>query len=283
MRKFLVFVFLMSFASLAFAGIQDKVTIDFRDTDLREICKILAKQADMGIAIEKSVRGNISITVKNAPVREALDLVAEASGFAWVQKGNNILISEARRLSGRTVKIISLKHINVNEAAKILASSIVGDLKIATCQHTNGLVLNGSNAALEDSMQIIGHIDRPAPLVKGSLKLMSGAQLLEKFDFQAGSEESVKISQKCKEKAAVEGKKAKAQVEAINCEIVFSGISSAGLDATVHLGVSQNDKVNGKEAARKFSGRFQAEKGKSVTVFATSDKEPLKVIFTWEN
>ncbi|HOI92271.1 MAG TPA: hypothetical protein PLK28_17350 [Candidatus Rifleibacterium sp.] len=43
MRKFLVFVFLMSFASLAFAGLQDKVTMDFRDTDLREICKILAK------------------------------------------------------------------------------------------------------------------------------------------------------------------------------------------------------------------------------------------------
>ena len=283
MRKFLVFVFLMSFASLAFAGLQDKVTMDFRDTDLREICKILANKADMGIAVEKSVRGNITITIKNASIREALDLVAEASGFAWVQKGGNILISDARRLAGRSVKVISLKHINVNEAAKIVISSIVGDLRIATCQHTNSLILNGSAAAIEDSMQIIGHIDRPIPLVKGSLKLMAGEKLLEKFDFQAGSEESVKISQKCKEKAAAEGKKAKAQVEAINCEIIFSGISSAGLDATVHLGVNQNDKVNGKEAARKFSGRFQAEKGKSVTVFATSDKEPLKVIFTWEN
>ena len=283
MRKFLVFVFLMSFASLAFAGLQNKITMDFRDTDLREICKILAKQADMGIAIEKSVRGNISITIKNTPIREALDLVAEASGFAWVQKGGNILITDARRLSGRVVKVISLKHINVDEAAKILAGAIVGDLKIATCQHTNGLVLNGSNAAIEDSMQIIGHIDRPATLVKGSLKLMSGEKLLEKFDFQAGSEESVKISQKCKDKVAVEGKKAKANVEAINFEIVFAGISAAGLDAVIHLGVNQNDQARGKEAGRKFSGRFKAEKGKAVTVFATSDKEPLKVVFTWDN
>ncbi len=283
MRKFLVFVFLMSFASFAFAGLQDKVTMDFRDTDLREICKILAKQADMGIAIEKSVRGNISITIKNTPIREALDLVAEASGFAWVQKGGNLLISDARRLSGRVVKVISLKHVNVNEAAKILSGAIVGDLKIATCQYTNGLVLNGSNAAIEDSMQIIGHIDRPVTLVKGSLKLMSGEKLLEKFDFQAGSEESVKISQKCKDKATGEGEKSKAQVEAINCEIVFSGISSAGLDATIHLGINQNDQVRGIETGRKFSGRFQAEKDKAVTVFATSDKEPLKVIFTWDN
>ncbi len=283
MRKFLVVLLMMSFASLAFAGLQEKVTMDFRDTDLREICKILAQKADMGIAIEKSARGNVTISIKNATVREALDLVADASGFAWVQKGSNILISDQRRLSGRTVKVISLKHINVNEAAKILAGAIVGDLKIATCQHTNGLILNGSNAAIEDSMQILGHIDRPAPLVKGSLRLMAGEKLLDKFYFQAGSEESVKISQRCKEKTAIAGKKAKAQIEAINCEIVFSGISPAGLDAVVHLGVNQNDKASSKEAARKFSGRFQAEKGKPVTVFATSDSEPLKVIFTWEN
>ncbi len=283
MRKFMVLVLMMSFASLAFAGLQEKISMDFRDTDVRDICKMLAQKADMGLAIEKSVRGNVNISIKNASVREALDLVTDAVGFAWVQKGTNIVVSDQRRLSGRVLKVISLKHINVNEAAKILSGSVVGDLKIATCQHTNGLVLNGSNAAIEDSMQIIGHIDRPSPLLKGSLKLVSGEKLLEKFDFQAGSEDSVKISQKIKEKIAPVGKKAKAIVEAINCEIVFTGISSAGLDAVIHLGVNQNDKSRSKEAARKFSGRFQALKGKPVTVFATSDSEPLKVIFTWEN
>ncbi len=161
MKKLLVLVFLASVCCNLFAGLEEKVSMDFRDTDVREIFKIIAGKVGMGIVIEKSVRGNMTLTIKDARAEEALDLVTEASGFNWQRRGNNIFVT-SRPARERKIKVIPLKHIGVNEAAKILSIAVAGDIKIASCEHIESVVLNGREDALEEAMLIIAQIDKPA-------------------------------------------------------------------------------------------------------------------------
>lgn len=159
MKRLAVVIFMMAFCSTVFADLSQKVSMDFRDTDIREIFKLITQKADMGIIVEKSVRGNMTLTIKNATAKEALDLVSEASGFSWEKRGDNVLVT-ARPLFVRKIRMIQLKHINFAEAAKILHHSLTGDIKVSPCEHLNGLVLNGTADAMAEAMLIISHIDR---------------------------------------------------------------------------------------------------------------------------
>ncbi|PKL44483.1 MAG: hypothetical protein CVV42_19395 [Candidatus Riflebacteria bacterium HGW-Riflebacteria-2] len=159
MKKFAVVIFMMAFCSTGFADLSQKVTMDFRDTDIREIFKLISEKAGMGIVIEKSVCGNMTLTIKNSTAKEALDMVSEASRFSWEKRGDTVLVT-SKPLFIRKIRMIQLKHINFAEAAKILHHSVTGDLKVSPCEHLNGLVLNGTADAMAEAMLIIGYIDK---------------------------------------------------------------------------------------------------------------------------
>ncbi len=282
MKKVIFLIVMLSICSMVSAGLNDKISMDFRDIDVREAFKLIAEKAGLGVATEKSVRGNINISLKDVTIREALDIVAQASGFAWIQMRGTILLTDERRL-GNEVKVISLKQIDAEEAAKILSISISGDIKIASSYHNNSVVLNGSRNAIDTAIQIISHIDRPGKYIKASIKIMNGDQLLEKFDFSAKAGEKIKFSEHLKFNPVKEGKKKKRSVVSLSCDLEIGGISSEGvLDAAIGLTVKKSDKASGNETVRKYTGQFQAEKGKTLPVLTSSQFDAIKVIFTWE-
>jgi type II secretory pathway component HofQ len=133
--------------------------MDFRDTDVREIFKIITSKINMGLVVEKSVRGNTTLSIKEAKAKDALDLVSEASGYVWEKRGNNILVT-AKPLLSRKIKVIQLQNIDIEEAAMILSQTITGDIKVATCKHMNSLVISAGKEAMDEAMLIISLIDQ---------------------------------------------------------------------------------------------------------------------------
>ncbi len=281
MKQVFFLLAMLSICSMVTADLNEKISMDFRDTDVREICKVLASRAGMGIITEKSVRGQLNISLKNLTVRQALDLVSDASGFTWVMKHGAVLLTDERKL-GRELKVINLKHISAEEVAKIISISVHSDLKIATCTDSNSVIVNGSRTAINDAMLIVGHIDKPGNYIKASLKFMNGAQVLEKIDFSVKAGENFKFSEHFKFKPVIEGKKKMFSVLAMNCELKIGSIASSGLlDASIILDLKKSDKTAGNESNASYSGQFQAEKGKTTQVLATSEFDSIKVIFTW--
>jgi type II secretory pathway component GspD/PulD (secretin) len=152
-------LFFATFNCAAFANLGAKITLDFRDTDVREIFKVITGSINMGLVIEKSVRGKLTLSIKDTKAIDALDLVAEASGFAWEKRGNNILVTKDF-LIDKKVKVFRINHIDVGEAAKILRQTIREDIKISTCKHLDSLVVNAGKKEMDKVMRIISLIDR---------------------------------------------------------------------------------------------------------------------------
>jgi type IV pilus assembly protein PilQ len=159
MKKIITALFFITLSCVAFADVDAKVTMDFRDTDVREVFKIIANKIDMGMVIEKSVRGQITLTIKSTQARDALDLISEASGYAWEQRGNNIFVTVAPLLS-KKIKAFRLNYIDIEEAAKVLSQTVSGDIKIATCKHIDSLVISAEKEAMNEAMLILSLIDR---------------------------------------------------------------------------------------------------------------------------
>src|SRR5687768_10185611 len=55
----------------------DLVTLDVRRMDVRQVVKILERQTWETIILQSSVEGPVTVNVRNAPLREVLDLIAE--------------------------------------------------------------------------------------------------------------------------------------------------------------------------------------------------------------
>jgi type IV pilus assembly protein PilQ len=68
------------------------ISLDFKDADVVNLLRILAAESGKNIVISEDVKGKMSITLKNVPWNQALDIVMEARGLEKVERGNVIRI-----------------------------------------------------------------------------------------------------------------------------------------------------------------------------------------------
>ncbi|MFD1245489.1 type IV pilus secretin PilQ [Paralysiella testudinis] len=80
----------------SFAG--KRVSLDFQDVEVRTILQILAKESGMNIVASDSVQGKMTISLKDVPWDQALDLVMQARNLDMRKQGNIINIAPREEL-----------------------------------------------------------------------------------------------------------------------------------------------------------------------------------------
>lgn len=163
-RILFVSLFFLSSGYTAFANLDEKVTIDFRDADVRQILTVITGNINMGLVVEKSVRGQLTLKIKNTAAKDALDLVTDALGYSWEKRGNNIFVTSDSSID-KKIKVLRIHHIDAGEAAKVLRETLKGDIlkgdmRISECKHIDSLVIIAGTNEMEKVMRIIGLIDR---------------------------------------------------------------------------------------------------------------------------
>ena len=89
-------------AAMLFPGLvkaDDNITLDFRDTDIRQIIKVIAQQSGTNIIAEKSVRGSVTVKMSDVYYEEAMNLIAKTNGFAVRKIGNTWILATEKILA----------------------------------------------------------------------------------------------------------------------------------------------------------------------------------------
>jgi len=182
---------------LSASGLDTKISLDFKDTDIREIVKIVAEKAGLNIFVEKAVRGNVTIRARNMPINEFLDTLLISNGFAWEQRNNAILIADEKKLTAwqPVVCATHLSYISPSDAAKIIAQTIKKDIKIATDPERGLLLIGGSKNALRLAKSACEMIDLPLPQIKGNLQILRGKKVVKSIRFVSEIGQITKISE----------------------------------------------------------------------------------------
>ncbi len=110
-----------------------KISLDFQDIDVRTILQILAKESGTNIVASDAVNGKMTISLKDVPWDQALDLVLESRNLYMKRNGNviNIItqaeqnniesILEANQEKGLLItRSFQLKYRKVNDFKDIL-------------------------------------------------------------------------------------------------------------------------------------------------------------------
>lgn len=87
-----------------------RVSLDFQDVEVRTILQILAKESGMNIVASDSVQGKMTISLKDVPWDQALDLVMQARNLDSRKQGNIINIAPREELLAKDKAILQAQN-----------------------------------------------------------------------------------------------------------------------------------------------------------------------------
>lgn len=143
-----------------------RISLDFQDVEVRTILQILAKESGMNIVASDSVAGKMTLSLKDVPWDQALDLVMQARDLDYRRNGNIINVAprqelvdkERAVLEGRKAidelgalhsRTFQLRYKDVNEFRKILNISETGGSSNSNSNDRNSLLSSRGSAVID--------------------------------------------------------------------------------------------------------------------------------------
>ena len=181
-----------------------RVSFDFQDVEVRTILQILAKESGINIVASDSVNGKMTLTLKDVPWDQALDLVLDARNLDMRRTGNIINVAprdellakdkatlqaqnEINDLGPLFSQTFQLKYKNVEEFRKILnlednnsssnENSILSKRGSALMDPaTNTLIITDTSMVIRKFQKLIEELDVP------TRQVMVEARIVEATD-----------------------------------------------------------------------------------------------------
>ncbi|SUA44155.1 PilQ [Neisseria zoodegmatis] len=166
-----------------------KISLDFQDVEVRTILQILAKESGMNIVASDTVNGKMTLSLKDVPWDQALDLVMQARNLDMRRQGNIINVAPREELLAKDKATLQaqkeiddlgpllsqtfqLKYKNVEEFRKILRldesgtnndrnSMLSGRGSALIDPATNTLIITDNRHVIQKFQKLIDELDVP--------------------------------------------------------------------------------------------------------------------------
>jgi len=157
---------------------QKPVSLTFKDADLQNAIRILARYADLNIVLDpNTVKGRVTIELNNVAVGPALASILRTSQLELVREAGGIYrivpSAQVRRTPQReevTVHI-PLNWVTADDVKKMLDPIILGG-QIGVDSVGNSLIITDSPLKIEEIANVITRIDRPEKQVMLETRLV---------------------------------------------------------------------------------------------------------------
>lgn len=173
----------------------EKLSLNFQNIEVRAVLQLLADFTGMNLVTSDTVKGNLTLRLKNVPWDQALDIILKSKGLAMRQSGNVMMVAPAAEIAAREkqeldakrqqveleplyTEIVEMKFAKASELETLLTStgsgqggggrSASGDRgflskrgTITIDERTNSLLIRDTAEYLEEIRQVIEHLDKP--------------------------------------------------------------------------------------------------------------------------
>lgn len=160
----------------------EKLTLNFQKIDVREALNVIADFTELNIVISDTVKGNLTLRLKDVPWDQAFDIILQSKGLDMRKSGNVIQVAprdeiatkEKIELSSRQ-EIADLEEVRTesyqlsyqtgNAVAAILSNKDQRILSkrgsVVVDARTNTIFIQDTPSHLEDARKLIKQIDVP--------------------------------------------------------------------------------------------------------------------------
>lgn len=156
-------------AGVCAQGMEERVSLDLRSTEIADALKYLAQRGDLDLAISQEVSGRVHLLLTDVSIRDAFDLILRTNGLAYDRQGSIYHVmteAEYQRLYGsrfsdlRQVRTFRLQHVAAEQALRLLdpLKSDVG--RVLADEASRTLLLLETPARLKEMEKVLTALDR---------------------------------------------------------------------------------------------------------------------------
>ncbi len=150
------------------------VNMEFKDADIVSVIRLLAKQSGENMVCDPSVKGAITMALKDVPFETALMLIVKTSGMEYTRLGNIIVVGSAESLKrlpdklptkeekgAKLTQVIPLEQAKVSDMITTLSARFPG-AEIMPDPRINALIVTADSTTIKGVKRLISQLDVPA-------------------------------------------------------------------------------------------------------------------------
>ena len=146
-----------------------RISIDFRNTPIDDVLRIMAEQADVDIVKSPKVTGNVTATLTDVPLEEALSNILAAHGYSYVVGKNMIRIAPAEEIAEKAEalvhRIYRITYADVTEVEKSLKKFISKRGSLSSNPGTSNIIVTDTETNIKAIDTFISEVDRITPQI----------------------------------------------------------------------------------------------------------------------
>ena len=160
----------------------EKLSLNFQDIEVRAVLQLIADFTGLNMVTSDSVKGNLTLRLKNVPWDQALDIVLKTKGLAMRRSGNVIMVAPSEEIAARekleleakksietleplVSDIIQINYAKAAEVSTVLKAKdtgVMSDRGSATVDaRTNSIIIVDTKDRIESARKLVAKLDIP--------------------------------------------------------------------------------------------------------------------------
>ena len=147
-----------------------QIMIDFVDYDLQGALRRLAAKAGVNLILGEEVTGKVTVHLENVPYAEAMRLIAESKGYAFIQDKTvtnlvKVKSKESLDMEPVEVRMCVLRYAKADDLAKTIERLLSKQGKTQVDVRSNTLIISDTPSNLTKLMPLVEALDAQTPQV----------------------------------------------------------------------------------------------------------------------
>lgn len=160
----------------------EKLSLNFQNIDVRAVLQLIGDFTGLNIVASDTVRGNLTLRLKNVPWDQALDIILKSKGLGMRRNGNVVLIAPSEELAAREkleleaqqqltdlaplrTEFFDVNYAKASEVAALLKaernSLLSSRGNITIDERTNTLMILDTAEKLDEIRRVLTRLDVP--------------------------------------------------------------------------------------------------------------------------
>jgi len=148
---------------------QKRISVDFRDTAIDDVIRIMAEQANVDVVKSPKVIGTVTAKLTNVPLEEALRNILASQGYDYVMSKNIIRVAPTGEISEEAEKLMTkiyrVNYADIKEVEKSLSKFVSQRGAITTNAGTSNIIVKDTESNIKAIGTFLEDIDRVTPQI----------------------------------------------------------------------------------------------------------------------
>jgi type IV pilus assembly protein PilQ len=145
----------------------EPIVIEYIEADIQNVLRTLAAKAGINLILGDEVTGKVTVHLEGVSYEDAMRLVVESKGYAYVKDKNIVKVKSKESLDTEPVelKVLTLNYAKADDVKKSVDPMLTKQGRIQVDERSNTLIISDTPSSLSRLLPVVQSLDTQTPQV----------------------------------------------------------------------------------------------------------------------